>query len=271
MNRVVCLFSSRNLPCGGGICKLDRFIGRHLGAALSGCRHANGQNPSISRKGNREPAFTLVEMIAAIAIIAILAAILVPVVEKIRESGNASKCISNMKQIGAVAGLVIADNDGRLPERLDFKGGTANIEEYIYPQPKGRPKNGIFHCPKANNTKKSSLGASLGESYPDLSYGRNQAIIGPDNLPYKVSQILQPSKRALAWESSVWNISITDTSTRYAPRHRGAPKVNNSKGEAATILFIDGHVEIRVMSMNPIDQAEWDELGIPGARQNMTK
>jgi prepilin-type processing-associated H-X9-DG protein len=42
-------------------------------------------------------------------------------------------------------------------------------------------------------------------------------------------------------------------------------------GEAATILFIDGHVEMRVMSMDPINQAEWDELGTPGARQNMTK
>jgi len=218
---------------------------------------------------NRKSGFTLVEMISAIAIIASLAAILLPIVGKIRESGNASKCISNMKQIGAGAALVIADNDGRLPERLDSLKPTA-IEGYIYP--KGKPNNSIFHCPSADNKKKSSLGASLGESYPGLSYGVNYATTDTSTgLKFKISQILLPAKRALAIESNTWNIFNTNQNDRFAPRHRGAPTASNKMGEAATILFIDGHVEMRVMSMDPIDQAEWDELGIPGSKQNMTK
>ena len=73
----------------------------------------------------RKSGFTLVELIAAIAIIGILTSLLLPIVGRIRESGNASKCISNMKQIGEAAALVIADNDGRLPERLDTLKATA--------------------------------------------------------------------------------------------------------------------------------------------------
>jgi general secretion pathway protein G len=210
---------------------------------------------------NRKSGFTLVEMLAATAIIAILAAILLPIVGKVRESGNASKCISNMKQIGAGAAGYAADNSGTLPERLDVHT-KPSVESYIYPG-KGRPAyGGVFHCPSADSKKKSSLGASLGETYPGLSYGRNMAITYNGGT-YKVSSIPQPSKRALAWESSVWNITTEagNIQGRYAPRHRGGATQSNPLGEAGTFLFIDGHVEMRVMSMNPIDQAEWDELG----------
>jgi prepilin-type N-terminal cleavage/methylation domain-containing protein len=48
----------------------------------------------------RRPAFTLIELLLVIAIIAILAAILFPVFARAREAARATQCRSNLKRMG---------------------------------------------------------------------------------------------------------------------------------------------------------------------------
>ena len=59
--------------------------------------------------------FTLIELLVVIAIIAILAAILLPTLQRARQSGIQTNCLGNFKQIGDAMQMYISDMDDYLP------------------------------------------------------------------------------------------------------------------------------------------------------------
>lgn len=70
------------------------------------------------RLSSNNKGFTLIELMIAIAIIAILVAILVPNFVRARSRSNLSVCISNLKNIASGVEMYSTDNGGRFPTSL---------------------------------------------------------------------------------------------------------------------------------------------------------
>jgi prepilin-type N-terminal cleavage/methylation domain-containing protein/prepilin-type processing-associated H-X9-DG protein len=76
---------------------------------------------SSTRSSGRGPrAFTLIELLIVIAIIAILAAILFPVFARARENARRTSCQSNLKQLGLGIAQYLQDYDERYPFNISY-------------------------------------------------------------------------------------------------------------------------------------------------------
>jgi prepilin-type N-terminal cleavage/methylation domain-containing protein len=76
--------------------------------------------PPLRKSPLRLQAFTLIELLVAIAIIAILAAILVPVLSQGKRRALVIQCVSNLKQDGGAILMYADDNHDYLPGPCDY-------------------------------------------------------------------------------------------------------------------------------------------------------
>jgi prepilin-type N-terminal cleavage/methylation domain-containing protein/prepilin-type processing-associated H-X9-DG protein len=76
-------------------------------------------------------AFTLVELLVTIAIIAILASLLLPTLTRVKAQARATSCLNNLKQFGLALHEYAADNDDYFPPEGTGTSLNSEIGWYI--------------------------------------------------------------------------------------------------------------------------------------------
>ena len=216
---------------------------------------------------NRRRAFTLVELIVVIAVLALLAALLFPAISGARDRSLASTCSSNVRQVTMAALSFAIDNEGEMPVNYQRTGGGAHgpgFWEKILPYLPGRnldsPRSAmnVYRCPLAKRHSWNHLGnrdpATIAYNYTPMSPNTNTA-------PALLSKIVQrPSAAMMLTDSSSWSTAwggtMPGTVSAHVPPaflHGGTITTNGGNGGGqwhyfangkAVFGFFDGHVEM---------------------------
>jgi prepilin-type N-terminal cleavage/methylation domain-containing protein len=117
----------------------------------------------VGTKSGRRGAFTLVELLVVIGIIALLIAILLPSLARARESAKNAQCLSNLRQLGMVYQFYANDYKDQIP--IGYEGGSPWTGYFICASGKDYPLMGClfqgkyldapqaFYCPSQNDPR----------------------------------------------------------------------------------------------------------------------
>lgn len=103
----------------------------------------------------RGKGFTLIELLVVIAIIALLLAVLMPALQRVKKQAKIVGCQSNLKQWGLVFLMYTNDNEGRFPGWTNSSGPWPDVLGTLWPY--HRDTNDMFLCPMAAKRQSDQL------------------------------------------------------------------------------------------------------------------
>lgn len=229
----------------------ESCIGIHL-------RDFKMRNHKPHRRG-----FTLIELLTVIAIIGILAAILIPVVGRVRDSARASQCVSNLRQSAIALQVHLSENDGRFisGKAADAPAGREDVQWAVALLRSGAVQNRqdvrAFFCPSQSAIETD--GGFPSEFPPDFddvwgwrTYGYNMfsddliefedaTSSGNSMFDLNANAIQDPSRYPVFMDSvdargfQRFALKGNAATDRYGVHLRHSGRAN--------VAFLDGHVE----------------------------
>jgi prepilin-type N-terminal cleavage/methylation domain-containing protein/prepilin-type processing-associated H-X9-DG protein len=203
-------------------------------------------------------AFTLVELLVVIGIIAVLISILLPALSKARQAANQLVCSSNLKQLGNVFNFYVNDHQGSLPPGYwaspTYPGGGFKWYYYMpytyklgIGEPQGLPSEfpvwlkktdpqaNYFTCPSDLGARSyyAFSGNAIDNSGGGMSYTGNRNLL-PNSRTVKISRVT-PAPEVLLLTERYGGGFYMDGSNAVAP-NLGTFRYINGISEAAPTI-----------------------------------
>lgn len=196
-----------------------------------------------------EAGFSMVELLATVAIIGVLAAVLFPAGSRMVESGKAAQCISNLRNLGMDARSYAAENNGILPW-YDRSASVSGLWWHrIYSGDRWGTFNKLMVCP--SDPKPYVLGFSPNGATLKASYRYNKYLGYTTTDGSGGSITVYPVQRLGTMDNQSKTPMIADYRNTQSAKSDdslgfdtwGSVLGQHKKGTCSNVLCVDGHVE----------------------------